>query len=215
MNELLNLLLPLIRNFLNHKKAEKKSNNWNTSTIADKITETLRSEIPQPSNETPEFYHPVRVVSERVTSPYGYRNLNIDGKKIRQFHIGVDFGGNGPVFAVEDSIVIKALVVDKKHPVRFEKRNGTWVDLIKAGEIPSGRAWTPYVILKGKHTGNEYKYKHVDPSCDVGDEVQAGSEIGRSGNFGYSMGAHLHFEVWIKSKTVDPMIFLKSKELVK
>ena len=107
------------------------------------------------------------------------------------------------------------MAVDSKYPVRFEQKDGTWVDLIKSEEIPKGRAWTPYLILKGKHTGIEYKYKHVDPSVEVGDEVEAGTQIGRSGNFGYSMGGHLHFEVWQKGKTCDPVVFLKSKELVK
>lgn len=215
MNQVLNFLLPIISSFLNHKKLEKKSNNWNESPIAKKQTETLRSEIPEPTKELPKYFHPIRIVSARVSSPYGYRTLNIDGKAVRQFHIGTDFGGSGPVYAVEDSIVVKALAADKKYPVRFAKRDGTWVDLIKAKEIPSDRAWTPYVILKGIHTGNEYKYKHVDPSVEVGAEITAGTEVGRSGNFGYSMGAHLHFEVWKNSKTVDPVNFLKSLELVK
>lgn len=216
MNKILNLLLPILRLILNHEKLQKQSNNWNDSPIASKKTETLRSEIPIPETvEKPLFFHPVRIVSERVTSSYGYRTLNIDGKAVRQFHIGTDFGGSGPVYAVEDSIVVKSLAADKKYPVRFAKRDGSWVDLIKAKEIPSDRAWTPYVILKGIHTGNEYKYKHVDPSVEVGAEITAGTEVGRSGDFGYSMGAHLHFEVWKNSKTVDPVNFLKSLELVK
>lgn len=214
MNQVLNFLLPIISNFLNHKKLEKKSNNWNESPIAKKQTETLRSEIPEPTKELPKYFHPVRIVSARVSSPYGYRTLKIDGKSIRQFHIGTDFGGTGPVYAIEDSIVIKSLASDKKHPVRFEKRNGNWVDLIVSGEIPKGRAWTPYINLQGIHTGNIYKYKHVDPSVNVGDEIQAGTEIGRSGNLGYSMGAHLHLEVWENGKTVDPVAWLANKEIV-
>lgn len=211
MNKFLNFLLPLVNGFLNHKKLEQKSNGWNQSPIAEKKTETLQETKPEDAR----FFHPARIASARVTSPYGIRTLNIDGKSVRQFHMGVDFGGTGPVYAVEDCIVTKALVHDKEFPARFEHRDGTWVDLIKSKEIPKDRAWTPYIIIKGKHTGNEYKYKHTEPSVNVGDEIVAGDQIGRSGNYGYSMGAHLHFEVWVKGKTCDPVVFLAGKELVK
>lgn len=210
-NKLLNFVLPLLSRFFDHKKLEQKSNGWNQSPIAEKKTETLQVV----KAEEARFYHPVGLSAARVTSPYGYRNLNIDGKSVRQFHMGVDFGGTGPVYAVEDCIVTKALAPDKEIPVRFEHINGTWVDLIKSGAIAKDRAWTPYVILKGKHTGIEYKYKHTDPSVAVGDEVIAGAQVGRSGNYGYSMGGHLHFEVWVKGKTCDPVVYLAGKELVK
>lgn len=205
ITKILNFLLPLLKHFLNHKEAERKSNSWNDSEISEKKVETLlEPEI--------EFAHPVGLSSERITSPYGYRELSIDGKKVKQFHIGIDYGGNGPVFAVEDGIVTKILAPDPKHPCRFKKENDTWIDLINSGAIPKGRAWTPFIEFKGK-SGNLYKYKHVDPSCGVGDEIKVGDTIGRSGNLGFSMGAHLHFEVWIKNKTVDPDKFLKGKKV--
>jgi murein DD-endopeptidase MepM/ murein hydrolase activator NlpD len=213
MIKLLNALLPLITPFLNYKKIEKKSNGWNNSEIAESQTNILQKKpeiVPTSCEDKVIFYKPVRV--ERITSPYGFRTLNIDGKKTKQFHLGVDFGGNVPIYAVEDSIITRVLSPDYQFPVRFKYTNKTWVDLIKAEKIPPGRAWTPYVILKGIHTGVEYKYKHVFSHLKIGEKILAGAVIGNSGNFGYSMGGHLHFEVWVKGKAADPIQYLSSKK---
>lgn len=97
----------------------------------------------------------------------------------------------------------------------------TWVNLVKSGGVPEDRAWTPFIIGIGVHSKNLYKFKHTDPKVKKGDEVSAGDLIGKSGNYGYSLGAHLHFEVWPWDekaqdwkKETDPEIFLKAKGLL-
>ncbi len=44
----------------------------------------------------------------------------------------------------------------------------------------------------------------------VGDRVTAGDEIGRMGSTGRSTGTHLHFEVRVDSRAVDPMPYLRA-----
>jgi murein DD-endopeptidase MepM/ murein hydrolase activator NlpD len=54
--------------------------------------------------------------------------------------------------------------------------------------------------------GYETVYAHLD-RLDVaqGDEVRAGSTVGRAGSTGRSTGPHLHFEVRRSGQTVDPL----------
>ncbi|GMA37809.1 M23 family metallopeptidase [Demequina litorisediminis] len=46
---------------------------------------------------------------------------------------------------------------------------------------------------------------------DVGDEVAAGQQIAISGSTGNSTGCHLHFEVWVGDKAIDPVPFLAGR----
>jgi murein DD-endopeptidase MepM/ murein hydrolase activator NlpD len=46
-----------------------------------------------------------------------------------------------------------------------------------------------------------------------GQEVAAGDEIALVGNTGYSFGCHLHFEVHIDGVAVDPVPFLKERDV--
>jgi murein DD-endopeptidase MepM/ murein hydrolase activator NlpD len=43
--------------------------------------------------------------------------------------------------------------------------------------------------------------------------VSAGQVLAEYGNLGYSMGAHLHFEVWIGGRPTDPELFFAEKGL--
>jgi murein DD-endopeptidase MepM/ murein hydrolase activator NlpD len=145
----------------------------------------------------PEYDWPVRDRPPRVTSGFGPRILHIQGKKIHNYHIGVDFGaGEGaPILAPEDMIIKKILTPDPKYPVRFtwDHKARTWKNT-----APKGRAWTPYVKAVGKHSGVFYAFKHVRArkGLKAGQEIALGEEFCVAGNLGYSMGSHLHFEIW-------------------
>ncbi|MDI7213812.1 M23 family metallopeptidase [Leptospira santarosai] len=223
--QILNFLIPLIRKFINLKAVQTKQNYWNESSVAvtniKKISreEAFDSISKIPTQRDPIFCLPVS--DPHITSPYGYRYLNIDGKKSKQFHLGIDLGGNKDVFAPEDLVIKTILGRDRKYPVKFRWEKNTWVNLVKSGEVPEDRAWTPYILAVGVHTKNLYKFKHTDPKVKKGDEVNAGDLIGKSGNYGYSLGAHLHFEVWPWDekaqdwkKETDPKEFLKNKGLL-
>jgi murein DD-endopeptidase MepM/ murein hydrolase activator NlpD len=68
------------------------------------------------------------------------------------------------------------------------------------------------VRLRGRimildHGGGVYTtYAHLqDWLLDVGREVEPGQPIARVGNTGLSTGPHLHWELWVAGKNVDPM----------
>ena len=68
------------------------------------------------------------------------------------------------------------------------------------------------VRLRGRimvldHGGGVYTtYAHLqDWLADVGQEVEPGQSIARVGSTGLSTGPHLHWELWVAGKNVDPM----------
>ncbi|EQA69628.1 M23 family metallopeptidase [Leptospira noguchii] len=228
MNPILDFLksasFKIQKHFLDFDAIQKTQHYWNDSTLSKAKTNRIGSEASLPT--FPPVFGPVFVcpVDEpHITSPFGWRILSINGKPSRQFHLGIDLGGERKIKIPEDCIIKTVLKKDEKYPVRFryDYESGTWMDLISKNKIPKGRAWTPYIIAVGIHTRNQYKFKHVDSIVSEGQNVKAGMIIGRSGNLGYSMGPHLHFEVWPWNKKeqswpkpMDPAKFLKSKNLI-
>ncbi|GMA37926.1 M23 family metallopeptidase [Demequina litorisediminis] len=62
--------------------------------------------------------------------------------------------------------------------------------------------------------GVRTRYLHMTRAgifVDVGDEVAAGQQIAISGSTGNSTGCHLHFEVWVGDKAIDPVPFLAGR----
>jgi len=67
-----------------------------------------------------------------------------------------------------------------------------------------GGGYGYYVVLKHEK-GYETRYAHMSRLLvKAGQEVSAGDTIGLGGNTGRSTGSHLHFEVRINGKAVDP-----------
>lgn len=151
----------------------------------------------------------------RITSKFGNRTLTINGKPQMSKHSGIDFGGGGDCFAVEDSVIEKIVLPDYKYPSVFKWINNKgWV----TANIPAGRGWTPYVSIIGKHTGNRYTYRHTECKLKVGDHVDSNDILCVAGQWGYCMGAHLHFDMqeFISGKFgsfIDPSKFLEGKGL--
>lgn len=190
------------QNYWNDPETEEKADSIERSPVKDSINDALNTvyadEKKNPS--TPSILSsPLKGLERRVTSPYGNRHL--PGQKPK-FHIGTDYGVSegGKCVAVEDVIILKVLDYDSKYPVRFKKVGGVWKNI-----APEGRAWTPYVNVKSlRNPDLEFRYKHVRPGVKAGDIVKKGEVIGSCGNYGYSMGSHLHFEVWVKGNHTDP-----------
>ncbi|MFQ3855950.1 M23 family metallopeptidase [Leptospira kirschneri] len=213
------------KHFLNFESIQRKQNYWNGSLLSKLSTDKMNTAAVNvklsviPPVLDPVFVCPVN--EPHITSPFGWRSLNINGKLSRQFHLGIDLGGERGIRVPEDCVIKTIRKRDERYPARFHYENGTWVDLISTRKIPRDRAWTPYIIAVGVHTKNQYKFKHVDSYVSIGQNVKAGMVIGRSGNLGYSMGPHLHFEVWPWNEKkqswptpMDPAKFLKSKNLI-
>jgi hypothetical protein len=119
----------------------------------------------------------------RVSSPFGWRVHPITGE--RRMHNGVD-------------------MVD---------RAGTPIVAPEAGEVLEARQSTApgggfgwYVKLKGDK--GEHIFAHmIAMSLRVkkGDRVAQGQQLGMMGTTGASTGVHLHWEVRVNGRLVDPM----------
>ena len=67
-------------------------------------------------------------------------------------------------------------------------------------------------LIKIQHElGVETRYAHLSGiSVKVGQRVSQGDRIGAMGNTGRSTGPHLHYEVRMNGRAVDPMSFIKA-----
>lgn len=146
---------------------------------------------------------------KKITSPYGNRTL--PGRK-PVFHFGTDFSGkNKTALAVCSMKIIKVLLPDEEYPCRFryDDKKGFHVPV---ENIPSERAWTPYIrAVSLVDDSISFIYKHVKSMLSEGDEAEEGQEIAFIGDWGFSMGPHLHFEVLKNGKNVDPVKWLEGQ----
>lgn len=118
----------------------------------------------------------------RVSSPFGYRIHPIFGT--RRFHTGIDIDAStgDPIKASESGTVILA---------------GSYGGYGRAVVIDHGG-------------GMATLYAHQSSlAVSSGDQVERGEVIGYVGCTGYCTGPHLHFEVRINGKFVDPMDYLE------
>ena len=67
-------------------------------------------------------------------------------------------------------------------------------------------------LVKIRHSfGIETRYAHLSKlRVKVGDRVSRGDRIGDMGNSGRSTGTHLHYEVRVGSKPINPMTYIKA-----
>lgn len=66
-----------------------------------------------------------------------------------------------------------------------------------------------YVVYIKHEDGRQTRYAHLSKVLvSVGSKVNQGTRIGLSGNTGISSGPHLHFEMLINGKQVDPLKYL-------
>ncbi len=120
---------------------------------------------------------------ENITSGFGYRRDPFNGRGA--MHAGIDFKGavGSPIFAAAEGRVTFA---------------GWKSGYGQAIEITHGN-------------GMLTRYAHLSRiGVRVGQEVAAGTTIGGLGNTGRSTGPHLHFEVRINDRAVNPRPFLEA-----
>ncbi|GAB6168781.1 M23 family metallopeptidase [Clostridium carnis] len=109
------------------------------------------------------------------------------GERWNSFHKGIDIAGNigDDVIAAMDGEIIYS-----------EFNNGGYGNLIKI-----------------KHDNDMVTYyAHLNKSyVKVGDKIKKGDIIGEIGNTGFSTGPHLHFELRVNDKPVNPVNFIVKK----
>ena len=118
--------------------------------------------------------------SARLSSPYGMRKHPILG--YNRMHRGVDFAAptGTPIYAAGSGRIVRI------------GRNGDYGHYIKIDH--NGQFSTAYAHLSRYAKGMK-----------VGTNVHQGQIIGYVGSTGLSSGPHLHFEVWRKGKSINPL----------
>jgi murein DD-endopeptidase MepM/ murein hydrolase activator NlpD len=120
---------------------------------------------------------------EYISSGFGYRSDPFTGEGA--FHAGLDFKGpyGAPIYAAA------------KGTVSFVGQRQGYGNCI---EVDHGN-------------GLMTRYAHMSAfAAHVGQLVKAGDQIGAIGNSGRSTGPHLHFEVRINDRPVNPRPFLEA-----
>ena len=123
----------------------------------------------------------IPVTTARMSSGYGMRTHPVLGR--RKGHKGVDLAAptGTPIYATADGTVSRAN--------RFSSY-GKYVSIEHGGEMQT-------------------RYAHMSRiAVAQGDRVRKGDVIGYVGSTGRSTGPHLHYEVRIAGKAVDPAPFM-------
>lgn len=120
----------------------------------------------------------------RISSKFGYRTHPVTGKK-GSFHTGIDIPApNGtPIPSVGDGIVKN---------VGWNNLSGHWIEIQHNNGIVT-----------------RYQHCNSKPKPLKGDKIKQGQVIANVGNTGRGTGNHLHFEVKVNGKAVDPMPYIK------
>lgn len=140
--------------------------------------QAARAEVAAAFARIPAF---MPVGSLRESSGFGYRSDPFHGGGA--FHAGVDLTGKSgeSIHAAADGVVVRA---------------GWWAGYGKVVVIDHGN-------------GLESRYGHLSGiHVREGDSVRQGSTIGAMGSTGRSTGTHLHFEVRVDGRALDPQPFL-------
>jgi murein DD-endopeptidase MepM/ murein hydrolase activator NlpD len=116
----------------------------------------------------------------RITSTFGPRKHPVLG--YTRAHQGVDFGaGTGtPILAAGDGVVLEA---------RRWSGYGNWLRIRHSGQWDTG-------------------YGHISryaPGIRAGTHVRQGQVVAYVGATGLATGPHLHYEVWLNGKRVNPI----------
>lgn len=126
-------------------------------------------------------FHPTR--TDMISSGFGYRRDPFNGGGA--MHSGLDFKGatGAPIYAAAQG------------RISFVGRKSGYGKVV---EITHGN-------------GMMTRYAHMSAfAARVGQQVGAGDRIGAIGSTGRSTGPHLHFEVRINNRAVDPRPFLEA-----
>ncbi|GAA4010937.1 hypothetical protein GCM10022280_05390 [Sphingomonas swuensis] len=129
---------------------------------------------------------PVKMAA--FTSSFGVRSDPFKGGAA--MHAGIDLAGpiGTPIYATADGVVTEG-----------GWNAGGYGNLIK---LDHGR-------------GIETRYGHLSGiSVRAGERVKRGQLIGRMGSTGRSTGSHLHYEVRIDGRAVNPIPFMRSTDFI-
>jgi len=152
----------------------------NSITDASKISTGQQLRIPNVLGTRSNIGNFIWPVRGRITSPYGVRVLY--GRK--EFHAGIDIGGP----------------------------SGTNIVAAESGRVSYAGYMRGFgnVIVLSHDGGYSTVYGHNSVNLvKKGQYVKKGSVIGKVGRTGNATGPHLHFEIRLSGKPVNPLPYLK------
>ncbi|MGG4456890.1 M23 family metallopeptidase [Brevibacillus porteri] len=130
-------------------------------------------------------------------------------------------GGGGLVFPIVGQWVVSDNFKERKNPVTGKWEYHRGIDLASPEGTPIVAAKSGRVVIAGfnEKAGNTVKIDHGDGTATrylhmytltvrEGQEVEAGAFIGTVGSTGQSTGPHLHFELHINGKAVNPARYI-------
>lgn len=142
---------------------------------------------PEPEPEPGElrFTYPTTFMPPVITSPYGPRRTG--------FHYGVDLRSSWRAWRTEVLCALEG-------------------EVVIAGIEPNREYFGYSVVVRTERAGDVIftRYAHLIPAgqggvyVEVGDRVHRGQKLGRPNNTGVSWGDHLHFDVRINGRYVNP-----------
>ncbi len=113
-----------------------------------------------------------------VSAGYGYRRDPFTGGRDHHPAIDISTRPGEPVYATATGLVVEA------------KRNGAYGNLV---EINHG-------------FGLVTRYGHLSTfAVEPGETVERGALIGRAGATGRATGNHVHYEIWVNGRTINPL----------
>lgn len=139
--------------------------------------------------------YPVKANKLTVTSKFGPRTYTYQGKKVSDYHKGIDLVGGSEIIAFEDGVVTSICNKGEQYGqacyVRIKHNNG-WQTLY-------------------------YHLKSGSVSVKTGQSVTKGQKLGIMGATGKATGVHLHFQIdkGGSGSAIDPYDYIfNGKELV-
>ena len=152
----------------------------NSITDASKISIGQQLRIPNVPGARSNIANFIWPVRGRITSPYGMRVIS--GRK--DFHAGIDIGGP----------------------------TGTSITAAESGRVSYSGYMRGYgnIIILNHNGGYSTVYAHNSVNLvKKGQNIKKGSVIGKVGRTGNATGSHLHFEIRLSGKPVNPLSYLK------
>ena len=181
-------------NFLKNDQNEEEnleSNNENTGVgggepYSEAKLEEIASAISIMDNDVNEILSKnisiILPVKGTITSRYGAREQIFEN--VNPYHTGIDIANklNTEIVSATDGVITKTEKMNKYY--------GNNIEIEKDGVI--------------------FKYAHLNKiNVKKGDSIKQGEVIGLMGSTGMSTGSHLHFEIKINNRTIDPEKIIK------
>lgn len=124
----------------------------------------------------------------KVTSPFGWRIHPI--KKTRKHHNGTDIWQGGNVTYLEACFDGKVIAVSEN------------TDPNSAGN----KIVVQSTVMGQKITWTYFHMVHKSIQVRVGQQITAGTVVGKMGATGFATGKHVHWEIWVGHIKVQPNI---------